>query len=191
MASGYLSTTKIMRARAGADTPNIDSAGAVAEFAFPGGPVVIRRVGFDVTTAVVTDNSTACTATMSRRPVRGSAASAVTLGVFTFAAAGVDPAAGTVKYKDLAIADNDGETAEDYDAAKSRSTRNEAPNSNITAPQTGAEAFMILPGQSFALTLDANAEADSGAVEAWVEYEELPLRGPYMPATVTRDTSND
>jgi len=192
MASGYTSQTKIMRKQSAADTPNIDATGATSEFHFAGGPVIVRRVGVDVTTAVVSDNSVACTATMSRRAVIGSTGTVVALGVFKIAAAGVDPAAGSVIYKDLAIADHDGESAEDYDADTSRATRNEAPNSNMTGPETGHEAYLILPGQSFVLTLDTNAEADSGAVVSWVEYEELPFTGPFRDGSnVSRDTSND
>ena len=104
MASGYTSQTKIMRKQSAADTPNIDATGATSEFHFAGGPVIVRRVGVDVTTAVVSDNSVACTATMSRRAVIGSTGTVVALGVFKIAAAGVDPAAGSVIYKDLAEA---------------------------------------------------------------------------------------
>lgn len=192
MAGAYTSTAKFVRYAAAADTPNIDSSGAAAEFAFPGGPVRVLRVGVDVTTAVVSDNSTALDLTMTRRPVRGSTSNAVTLGTFRVAAAGVDPAAGAVIYKDLAIVDNDGEQPEDYSASASRAKRFEAPNADITGPITKMDPFIILPGQSLALTLAANAEADSGAVQAWVEVEELPLTGVFKAgANISRDTTNE
>lgn len=156
-----------------ADTPNIDSAGAVSEFIFPF-PVIIKKVALLVTTAVVTDNSTACTLTLTRRPVAGSSSNAVTLGTFNAIAAGVDPAAGSFIWADCLILDTDGETPEDS-AGYSRPVRFEAPNSNITAPETGEDAWTILPGQSFAMTLAANAEGDSGAVMSAVEYVALPF----------------
>lgn len=157
-----------------ADTPNIDSAGAVSEFVFPF-PVTIKKVALIVTTAVVTDDSTACTLTLTRRPVVGSSSNAVTLGTFNAIAAGVDPAAGSFIWAPCIIADNDGEQPEDYDADTSRAVRFEAPNSNITAPETGEDAWTILPGQSFAMTLASNAEGDSGAVYSAVEYVALPF----------------
>ena len=167
-----------------ADTPNIDSAGAVSEF-IADQPMLVTKVGLIVTTAVVTDNTTPLTATLSRRPVAGSSSNAVTLGVWSIVAAGVDPAAGQVYFKRLHIDDADGETAEDG------TLRNEAPNSNITAPETGMEAFVILPGQSFAITLDASAEADSGAVVSFIEYVELPWSGPYVDQTnIHEDVTN-
>lgn len=166
-----------------ADTPNIDGAGAVSEFAFPM-PVIVTRVGVTATTTVDTDNSVALTATLSRRPLRGSASNAVTLGVFAMAPANnaTRLVAGNTVYKDLAIVDHDGETAEDG------SLRNVAPNRAIASPIPSPtifegtlatldkfNAFLILPGQSFAMTLDSNAEADSGAVVSFVEVIELPL----------------
>lgn len=177
--------------RSAADTPNIDSAGAVSEFSFPG-PVRITKVGVTVTTSVVSDNSVNMTATLSRRPVTGSSSNAVTLGVFRIAAAGVDPAAGSVIWKQLAIADHDGETPEDYSATTSRAKRNEAPNSDITPVDSGGNPFDVYPGQSFAMTLDTNAEGDSGAVYSWVEYVQLPWTGPFVDGTnISRDTTND
>lgn len=176
-----------------ADTPNIDSAGAVAEFAWPH-PVIVTRVGVIATTAVDTDNSVALTATLSRRPVRGSSSNAVTLGVFTMAPANntAQLPAGAMVYKDLAILDHDGETAEDGNL------RNVAPNKGALSPygvsgQIDYEnMFLILPGQAFAMTLDTNAEADSGAVVSFVEYIQLPFSGRHIgAATVHRDTSND
>ena len=56
-----------------ADTPNIDSAGAVAEF-IPVLPFVVTRVGILATTAVNPDNSVAMTAALSRRITVGSPA---------------------------------------------------------------------------------------------------------------------
>jgi hypothetical protein len=51
--------------------------------------------------------------------------------------------------------------------------------------------WIILPGQSFALTLDTNAEADSGAVISFIEYIELPWNGNFVDQTlITEDTSN-
>lgn len=174
-----------------ADTPNIDSAGAVAEFVFAN-PVIITKVGVIATTAVNPDNSVALTATLSRRPVLGSSSNAVTLGVFTMLAANASNlAAGSGVYKVCAIVDSDGETAEDYSATQGRARRFEAPNSNITPPITGDYAWLILPGQSFAMTLDTNAEADSGAVVSFVEYIDAPFAGTARLVNMTRDTSND
>lgn len=169
-----------------ADTPNIDGAGAVAEF-FHAKPMIVTKVGVIATTAVDTDNSVALTATLSRRPVLGSSSNAVSLGTFTMAPANntAELPAGAVKYKELAIYDNDGETAEDG------TLRNEAPNSNLVGPITGLEAYLILPGQSFAMTLDASAEADSGAVVSFIEYIELPFVAPYLGTNVKRDVTND
>lgn len=183
-----------------ADTPNIDGAAAVSEFAFPM-PVIVTRVGVTATTTVDTDNSVALTATLSRRPLRGSASNAVTLGTFRMAPAGntTQLVAGNTVYKDLAIVDHDGETAEDG------SQRNVAPNRAIASPIAPPtlfdgslskldqfNAFLILPGQSFAMTLDASAEADSGAVVSFVEVIELPLDAEiYDPAgTVIADVSD-
>lgn len=175
---------------AAADTPNVDSAGAVAEFVFPN-PVVITKVGLTVTTTIVTDGTTDFTATMSRRPILGSSSNEVDLGVFKMAEAGVDPAAGDVIWKELAIADHDGETPEDS-AGHASPTRNEAPNSDAVGPITGLDGFLILPGQSFVMTLDSSAEADSGAARAWVEYVDLPFNGVYIDQdNISRDTTND
>lgn len=168
-----------------ADTPNIDGAGTVAEFAFPM-PVIVTKVGVIATTTVDTDNSVALTATMSRRPIRGSSSNAVTLGVFTMAPANNSTrlAAGNVVYKDLAIADHDGETAEDG------TTRHVAPNQGVTGPVTGFSGFLIQPGQSFAITLDASAEADSGAVVSFVEVIELPFVEPFIGSNVAADVTD-
>jgi hypothetical protein len=168
-----------------ADTPNIDSAGAVAEF-ITACPAIITKVGVMVTTAVNPDNSVALTATLSRRPVLTSSSNAVTLGTFTIMAANAtNLAVGAVRFKRLHIDDADGETAEDG------TLRNEAPSSNITAAETGMNPWIILPGQSFALTLDTNAEADSGAVISFIEYIELPWNGNFVDQTlITEDTSN-
>lgn len=174
---------KILVEMAPADTPNMDSAASVAEFVFGSRPVIIKRVGLVVTTALDTDNSVACTATMTRRPVAGSSSNAVSLGTFAIAAANSAVAAGKVVVKDLAITDHDGETAEDG------SLRHEAPNSNITPPVTGHPGFLILPGQSFAITLDTNAECDSGAARAFVEYLPLGLSDVY-DENVIYDTSD-
>jgi hypothetical protein len=170
--------------QAAADVPNIDGAGAVAEFAFPM-PVIVKKVGVRVTTAVVTDDTVALTATLSRRPVNGSASNPVTLGTFTIST-GLDVTipAGRVIYKDLAIVDHDGEVAEDG------SQRNEAPNSNVVGPVDRMDGFLILPGQAFAMTLDTNAEADSGAVVGFVEVVELDYADIYG-LNVVRDTSNE
>lgn len=177
---------RIVRELAAADTPNIDSAGAVAEFQFAG-PVRLKRVGLIVTTEVNPDNSVALTLAMSRRVTLGSASGAVSLGVFTVMAANAaNLAVGKYVYKDLHIDDADGETAEDG------TTRYEAPNSNLTSAFTRGNPFDIPAGQSFALTLESNAEADSGAVRAFVEYEHLPLSGPYRYelTNINEDTSN-
>ena len=179
-----------------ADTPNIDSAGAVSEFVFAG-PVVITRVGLFVTTAVNPDNSVAMTAALSRRPTIGSASSEVNLGTWLIMAANAaNLAVGTVVYKDLHIDDADGEAPEDFNA-NNKARRFEAPNSNLVGATiqggTLANPYMIPPSQSFAITLETNAEADSGAVYSWVEFYELPINGPNIisTATLNRDTSNE
>jgi len=168
-----------------ADTPNIDSAGAVSEFVFAG-PVIITKFGVTVTTAVDPDNSTALTMTLTRRPTLNSATNAVTLGTFTMMTANqANLAAGSVKFKRLHIDDANGETAEDG------TLRFEAPNSNISAAYTGADPWVILPGQSFAATLAASAEADSGAVISWVEYIQLPWNGTAVAGTnITEDVTD-
>ena len=177
---------------AAADTPNIDGAAAVAEFVFPN-PVIITKVGHIVTTAVVSDDAVLLTATLSRRPTVGSATNAESLGVYRMQE-GLDTtvAAGAVRWKQLAIPDHDGETAEDGN------TRNVAPNKQFDSAFAVAGSYdrhnpyLILPGQSFAMTLDASAEADSGAVRAWVEYVELPFNGePIAGTNITRDTTQD
>jgi hypothetical protein len=175
-----------------ADTPNIDSAGAVAEF-IPVLPFVVTRVGILVTTAVDPDNSVALTAEMERRITVGSATNAVTLGTFKImAAAATNLAVGQIVYKDLHIDDEDGEEPEDYDADTSRANRNEAPSSNITLHATGLHPFLIPAGQSFALTLDTNAEADSGAVMSFIEGYYLPLMDHLADVDpLMRDTTND
>ncbi len=171
-----------------ADTPNIDSSQAAGEFIFAG-PVLITKVGLTVTTAVVTDNSADCDLILSRRPVAGSSSNEVALGIFKAIAAGVDPAAGSVQWAHTNVIDTDGEQPEDYDADTSRAWRNEAPNSNITAAETGENPWVILPGQSFAMTLESGAEGDSGAVRGWVEYIELPYNSKYIDQTnVTQRT---
>lgn len=170
-----------------ADTPNIDSAGAVGEFVFSD-PVLVTKVGILVTTTVVTDNSNDCDFTLTRRPTVGSASGAVTLGTFKAIAAGVDPAAGAFNWAKCVIADTDGESPEDA-AGHSAPVRFEAPNSNISAPETGMEGFVILPGQSLAMTLEADAEADSGAVRGWCEYIRLPWTANFVDqATMTQRT---
>lgn len=152
-----------------ADTPNIDSAGAVSEF-IPVLPFVVTRVGVLVTTAVDPDNSVAMTATLSRRVTVGSSGSAVSIGVFKImAAAATNLAVGQIVYKDLHIDDGDGETAEDS------SLRFTAPSAGLTAAVTGYTPYLIPAGQSFAITLDTNAEADSGAVISFIEGYYLPL----------------
>ena len=175
-----------------ADTPNIDSAGAVAEF-IPVLPFVVTRVGILATTAVNPDNSVAMTAALSRRITVGSASSEVSLGTFTIMAANAtNLAVGQIVYKDLHIDDADGETAEDYDANTSRAVRNEAPNSNLTPFLSGYEACLIPAGQSFAITLATNAEADSGAVISFIEGYYLPLLSHLADVDpLMRDTSND
>lgn len=179
-----------------ADTPNIDSAGATSEFIFAE-PVIITKCGIIATTAVNPDNSVALTATLSRRVAAGTVGTPVTLGVFTMLAANAtDLAIGKGVFKVCAIVDADGETAEDYSATQAKSRRFEAPNSNITPPITGDYAWLILPGQSFVMTLDTNAEADSGAVVSFVEYISCGWGGPQSGGSgrlvnMTRDTSND
>lgn len=175
-----------------ADDINIDSAGDVVEFV-PIMPFVATRVGIVVTTAVNPDNSVALTATMSRRPTIGSTSNAVTLGVFTIMAANAtNLAVGDIVYKDLHIDDADGEQPEDYSATQARARRFEAPNSNLTAPVSGQSGFLIPAGQSFALTLDTNAEADSGAVYTFLEGYYLPVTSGVVisTATVLKDTSD-
>lgn len=175
-----------------ADTPNIDSAGAVSEF-IPVLPFVATRVGILVTTAVNPDNSVALTMEMERRVTVGSASSAVTLGTFTvMAAAATNLAVGQIVYKDLHIDDSDGEQPEDYDANTSRARRYEAPSADITVHATGLHPFLIPAGQSFALTLDSNAEADSGAVISFLEGYYLPLLSHLADVDpLMRDTTND
>ena len=164
------------------DVPNIDNSADASEFVFPN-PVIIKRVGLIVTTAVVTDNSVACTFQLSRRPVAGSASNAVGLGTFNAIAAGVDPAAGSVIWADCNVIDSDGETAEDG------TTRYEAPNANITAPESRKNPWLILPGQSFAWTLDTNAHGDSGVVRGFVEYIDVPFTDGYVDqANITQRT---
>lgn len=169
-----------------ADTPNIDSAGAVSEF-IPVLPFVVTRVGILVTTAVDPDNSVAMTATLTRRVTVGSASSAVTLGVFKImAAAATNLAVGQIVYKDLHIDDGDGETAEDG------TLRFTAPSAGITAHATGVNPWLIPAGQSFAMTLDTNAEADSGAVISFIEGYYLPLLSNIADVSpLMRDVTND
>jgi hypothetical protein len=176
-----------------ADTPNIDSAGATSEF-IPGLPFVVTRVGIVVTTEVNPDNSVAMTAALSRRPTIGSSSGEVALGTFAImAAAAANLAVGTVVYKDLHIDDEDGETPEDYDANTSRAKRNEAPNSNLTAAITDQNPYLIPASQSFCMTLDTNAEADSGAVRSFVEGYYVPLTAGVVLSTaaLVRDTSDE
>ncbi len=169
-----------------ADTPNIDSAGATSEF-IPVLPFVVTRVGVLVTTAVDPDNSVAMNALLTRRITVGSSSSAVALGTFKImAAAATNLAVGQIVYKDLHIDDSDGETAEDG------TTRNEAPSSNVTQFLDGYGAFLIPAGQSFCMTLDTNAEADSGAVISFIEGYYLPLLSHLADVNpLMRDTTND
>lgn len=169
-----------------ADTPNIDSAGATSEF-IPVLPFVVTRVGVLATTAVNPDNSVAMTAALSRRVTVGSASSEVNIGTFKIMAANAtNLAVGQLVYKDLHIDDSDGETAEDG------TTRNEAPSSNLTAAVTGFTPFLIPAGQSFCMTLETNAEADSGAVMSFVEGYYLPLLSQFCDVDpVMRDVTND
>lgn len=150
------------------DDVNIDSAGDNHELVF-GGPVLITRVGFIVTTAVVNAAGTV-EIDVRRRPVAGADANHVELCTFTLTGT-TTRAAGAVCYKDCYVADTDGETAEDG------SRRYEAPNSNITAPISGYDPFIIPMGQS--LELDVAEAADSGAGRFFVEYIELPLAGVF------------
>ena len=173
----YLQKGRVVLA---ADTPNIDSDNDAAEIVFAG-PVEIVRVGFIATTAVANAAGTVDIA-VRRRPVAGADANQVELATFRLTTT-TTRAAGSVCYKDLWVADNDGETAEDG------TTRNEAPNSNITAPETGARAFTILPGQS--LELKVVEPGDSGAGRAFVEYHELPFNGPWIDqATIFEDVTS-
>jgi len=169
-----------------ADTPNIDSAGATSEF-IPVLPFVVTRVGILVTTAVDPDNSVAMTATLTRRVTVGSASSAVTLGTFKImAAAATNLAVGQIVYKDCHIDDADGETAEDG------TTRYTAPSAGITAFETGFTGWLIPAGQSLCMTLDTNAEADSGAVMSFVEGYYLPLLSHLSDVNpLMRDVTND
>jgi hypothetical protein len=169
-----------------ADTPNIDGAGAVAEF-IPVLPLVVTRVGVLVTTAVNPDNSVAMTAALSRRITVGSASSEVNIGTFKIMAANAtNLAVGQIVYKDLHIDDSDGETAEDG------TTRNTAPSAALTTAVTGLTPFLIPAGQSFAMTLETNAEADSGAVISFVEGYYLPLLSHLSDVNpLMRDVTND
>lgn len=176
-----------------ADTPNIDSAGAVSEF-IPTLPFVVTRVGIVVTTAVNPDNSVAMTAAMSRRPTIGSSSSEVNLGTFTImAAAATDLAVGDIVYKDLHIDDADGENASDFDANTSKAKLNQAPNSEITVAIADQHPFLIPASQSFAITLETNAEADSGAVRSFIEGYYVPLSSAPVLSTAAllRDTSDE
>jgi hypothetical protein len=159
-----------------ADTPNIDGSTAVGEFIFPN-PVIITKVGYIVTTAVVADGTENMDFDLSRRPVVGSSSNAVALAQFRAQAANVDTAAGDVVWVHTNVLDTDGETAEDG------TTRYEAPNANITAPETRRNPWLILPGQSFAMTLQTDAEADSGAVRGFVEYIDLPWNDGFVDQT--------
>lgn len=167
-----------------ADTPNVDGAGAVAEFVF-GGPVRVTRVGLIFTTAFVADATVGLGYTMSRRPIVGSTAGAVTLGVFQVSAAAQNRAAGAVVFKDLYLLDLDGETAEDG------TKRYEAPNANVAGPEAGLNGFDILPGQSFALTGVAASEGDSGAAISFVEVIDMPWNdGLVDQANIFEDVSD-
>jgi len=178
---------RITRMQSAADTPNIDSAGAVSEFLVEG-PALLKRVGIIVTTAVNPDNAVALTLALSRRPTPGSSSGEVNIGTFrVMAANAANLAVGSVVYKDLHIDDADGEVAEDG------TTRFEAPSSNLTAYLTAKNPFIIPPGQTFAMTLEASAEADSGAVVSFVEYVQLPIMSDSViaTATVSRDVTQD
>lgn len=162
------------------DDVNIDSAGDNHEIVF-GGPVLLTRVGFIVTTAVANAAGTV-EIDVRRRPVAGADANHVELATFTLTGT-TTRAAGAVCFKDLAILDRDGETAEDG------TTRYEAPNSNITAAITGDSPFVIPVGQS--LELDVAEAADSGAGRYFIEYIELPFNGHYVTqSNVFEDTTN-
>lgn len=141
----------------GADSPNLDSAANVAEFA-PGVPITVWEVGYIATTAVV-HNSADGVITITRRPVAGSASNAVTLDTFTFVTNGQTVAAGKGK--------------------KSKVTANVAQatslvdNSLIDESPTGA--FQILPGESIALTV--TVASASGVGQGWIRYSEGGLNG--------------
>lgn len=161
------------------DDVNIDSAGDNHELVFAN-PVRITRVGFIVTTAVANAAGTV-EVDIRRRPVAGADANHVEIATLTVTGT-TTRAAGAVVYKDLWIADNDGETAEDG------LQRNEAPNANITAALTGYDPLIILPGQS--LELDVAEAADSGAGRFFVEYEVLPFTGAFLGSNVFEDVTN-
>ena len=161
------------------DDVNIDSGGDNHEIVFAN-PVLITRVGFIVTTAVANGAGTV-EIDVRRRPVAGADANHVEIATFTLTGT-TTRAAGAVCYKDLWVADNDGETAEDG------LQRNEAPNANITAALTGYDPLLILPGQS--LELDVAEAADSGAGRYFVEYVELPFTGAYLGSNVFEDVTN-
>lgn len=164
------------------DDVNIDSAGDNHEIVF-GGPVLITRVGFIVTTAVANATGTV-EIDVRRRPVAGADANHVELCTLTVTTT-TTRAAGAVVYKDCYVADTNGETAEDG------SLRFEAPNSEITVPITGYDAFIIPMGQSLELDVDATNVADSGAGRYFIEYIDLPLTGVFASQTnVFEDVTN-
>lgn len=168
-------------AQTASDDLNIDSDNDTSEFIF-NAPVKITRVTAVVTTAVVNAAGTV-DVELYRYPVAGSSSNAVLLGTWRLTTT-TTRAAGAFCYKDLHIDDADGETAEDG------SLRNEAPNSNITAAETGLDPFWILPGQSFAMKVVE--PGDSGVVTAGVEYIQGPFAGELIDGTnVFRDTTNE
>ena len=154
------------------DDVNIDSGASVLELVFAN-PVIITRVGFIVTTAVV-NAAGAVKIDLKRRPVVGANANQVALMTFTLTGT-TTRAAGAVCWKDCVVLDKDGEIAEDG------SQRNEAPNSNIVGPLAKFDPMMILPGQS--LELSVSEAADSGAGRYFVEYITLPFDGQPVHGT--------
>jgi len=162
------------------DDLNIDSDNDYDEYVF-GGPVSVRRVGCVVTTGV-TNAAGTVDVELYRRPTAGSSTNEVLLGTWRLTTT-TTRAAGAFLYKDLHIDDADGETAEDG------TLRNEAPSSDVTAPETSMDPWVILPGQSFAMKVVE--PGDAGVVIPFVEVVQLPLTGPYADqANVFVDVTN-
>ncbi len=165
------------------DDLNIDSSGDNTEIVFAT-PVRLRRVGFIATTAVA-NAAGVVLIKLRRRPVVGADANHVELGSFQVTDT-TTRAAGSYTYKDLHIDDADGETAEDG------TLRFEAPSSNISPVITGDDPWVIPMGQSLELDMGSADLADSGAGQWTLEYDELPMTGPYAARTnIFRDVTNN
>lgn len=162
-----------------ADTPDIDSSAAAAEFAFYR-PVMLTKVGVRVTTNVVADNSVPLVLEIYKRPTAGSASNQEKVGEFVVAAPGVTVPAGDIVIKELASYDEDGEVAEDG------SKRHVAPNLGA-----GHYKWLLKPGESLLLQIASGAEADSGAVVSFVEYVPMPWAPYNLKGNVRVDTSRN